>query len=210
MKRFGHLILVLFIILSSASAQQVMYSNLRGLLENRGDTVSTLIVEKRSKNQIYLMGGADYRIEASDNPGLNRYLRSRCYAVRIDTSFYVNCRKMRYKRYRLGGWYAPAFFVKDKIYYCAQPVGQVATTSMLPTNATKLGGEVGDAIAASGLVHARVYYELNTETGRSEFVGKEKMLQLLSPYPELKEAFEKELSDDAEVVKRYLIALRRK
>lgn len=187
-----------------------MYSNLRGLLENRGDTVSTLIVEKRSKNQIYLMGGADYRIEASDNPGLNRYLRSRCYAVRIDTSFYVNCRKMRYKRYRLGGWYAPAFFVKDKIYYCAQPVGQVATTSMLPTNATKLGGEVGDAIAASGLVHARVYYELNTETGRSEFVGKEKMLQLLSPYPELKEAFEKELSDDAEVVKRYLIALRRK
>ncbi|EJX07258.1 hypothetical protein EVA_04631 [gut metagenome] len=56
------------------------------------------------------MGGADYKIESIDNSGLNRYLRSRCYAVRIDTSLYVNCRKMRYKRYRLGGWYAPVFF----------------------------------------------------------------------------------------------------
>ena len=41
------------------------------------------------------------------------------------------------------------------------------------------GGEVGDAIHASGLVHARVYYELNPETGKSEFVGRERMMQLL-------------------------------
>ena len=89
------------------SAQQIMYSNLKALVEGRGDTVTILKVEKRSKNQIYLMGGADYRIEAEDNSGLCRYLKSRCYAVRMDTSLYVNCKKMRYKRYRFGGWYAP-------------------------------------------------------------------------------------------------------
>lgn len=83
-------------------AQQVMYSNLKELVENRGDTVTTLKIEKRTKNQIYLMGGADYRITVDDNPGLCRYLKSRCYAVRVDTSLYVNCRKMRYKRYRFG------------------------------------------------------------------------------------------------------------
>ena len=48
------------------SAQQIMYSNLKALVEGRGDTVTILKVEKRSKNQIYLMGGADYRIEAED------------------------------------------------------------------------------------------------------------------------------------------------
>ena len=64
--------------------------------------------------------------------------------------------------------------------------------------------EVGDAINASGLVFARVYYELNPETGRSEFVGREKMLELLADYPELKEAFEKETSESAEVVGKYL------
>ena len=84
-----------------AAAQQVMYSNLKELVENRGDTVTTLKIEKRTKNQIYLMGGADYRITVDDNPGLCRYLKSRCYAVRVDTSLYVNCRKMRYKRLSL-------------------------------------------------------------------------------------------------------------
>ena len=57
-----------------------------------------------------------------------------------------------------------------KVYFCAQPVGQAATSTMTPDDATRLGGEVGDAINASGLVHARVYYELNPETGKSEFV----------------------------------------
>lgn len=70
-----------------AAAQQVMYSNLKELVENRGDTVTTLKIEKRTKNQIYLMGGADYRITVDDNPGLCRYLKSRCYAVRVDTRF---------------------------------------------------------------------------------------------------------------------------
>ena len=55
------------------SAQQIMYSNLKALVEGRGDTVTILKVEKRSKNQIYLMGGADYRIEAEDYSGLCRY-----------------------------------------------------------------------------------------------------------------------------------------
>lgn len=188
-------------------AQQIMYSNLKGLVEGRGDTVTTLKVEKRSKNQIYLMNGADYRIEAKDNPGLCRYLKSRCYAVRIDTALYVNCRKMRYKRYRFGGWYAPAFWLGGKIYFCAQPVGQAATSTITSDDAAKLGGEVGDAINASGLANARVYYELNPETGHSEFMGKEKMLQLLQAHPQLYAAFEQEKDETAKTVGKYLRAL---
>ena len=203
MKR-GWVLGLLALLVLPCSAQQIMYSNLKELVEGRGDTVTILKVEKRSKNQIYLMGGADYRIEAKDNSGLCRYLKSRCYAVRMDTSLYVNCKKMRYKRYRFGGWYAPAMWVKGRIYFCAQPVGQTAASTATPPDATKLGGEVGDAINASGLVFARVYYELNPETGRSEFVGREKMLELLADYPELKEAFEKETNESAEVVGKYL------
>ena len=97
-----------------------------------------------------------------------------------------------------------AMWVKGRIYFCAQPVGQAAASTATPPDATKLGGEVGDAINASGLVFARVYYELNPETGRSEFVGREKMLELLADYPELKEAFEKETNESAEVVGKYL------
>ncbi|WP_300813438.1 DUF6563 family protein [uncultured Bacteroides sp.] len=199
-------ILWLFALLPAIPAvgQQIMYANLKELVEERGDTVTTLSVERRSKNQIYLMGGADYRIEAPDNSGMSRYLRKRCYAVRVDTALYVNCRKMRYKRYRFGQWYAPAMWVGGKIYFSAQPVGQAATSTLMPADAARLGGEVGDAIAASGLVHDRVYYELDPGTGRSEFVGKEKMLQLLDGFPRLKARFENETSESAEVIGRYL------
>lgn len=202
-------VLILLAVLPTA-AQQIMYSNLKELVENRGDTVTTLKVEKRTKNQIYLMSGADYRITVDDNPGLCRYLKSRCYAVQVDTSLYVNCRKMRYKRYRFGQWYAPAMWIDGKIYFCAQPVGQAATSTMTHDDATRLGGEVGDAINASGLVHARVYYELNPETGKSEFVGRERMMQLLDGYPALRAEFEKETSESAEAVGKYLRALRSK
>lgn len=186
------------------AAQQIMYSNLRDLQEGRGDTVSILRVEKRSKNQILLMGGADYRIEAIENPGMSRYLRKRCYAVQVDSDLYVNCRKMRYKRYRFGNWYAPVLRVGDRYYFRAQPLGQVAASTATPADATKLGGEVGDAIAASALVSARVYYELDLQTGRAEFIGKDRMMELLDGYPELQEKLKAENSESAEVMEPYL------
>ena len=179
---------LLALLVLPCSAQQIMYSNLKELVEGRGDTVTILKVEKRSKNQIYLMGsGLPYRSEGQ--PGLCRYLKSRCYAVRMDTSLYVNCKKMRYKRYRFGGWYAPAMWVKGRIYFVRNLWGrlpQTATRPMQPSWAVKW--EMPSMPRGWSL---RAYYELNPETGRLEFVGREKMLELLADYPELKEAFEK-------------------
>ena len=190
------------------TAQQIVYGSAKALAEERGDTVSTLRVERRTLNQLYLMGGAEYRIESSGNPSLSRYLRKRCYAVRIDTALYVNCRKMRYHRYRLGGWYAPALERKGRIFYRAQPVGQKATETLTPDDAQKLRGEVGDAIQASGLVDKRVYYELDLETGHSYFVDKKRMLELLSGQPDLLEEFKKETNESAEVIGKYLRQLK--
>lgn len=207
MKRVWLSVLLVCFAVCLCSAQQIMYANLRELVEERGDTVSILKVMKRTKNQIFLTGGGDYRIEAVGNSGLSRYLKRRCYAVRVDSSFYVNCRKMRYKRFRLGGWYAPAIWIGGKIYYTAQPVGQVAASTATPPDAVKLGGEVGDAIAASALVASRVFYEINPETGRAEFVGKDKMMKLLEGHPELQNQLRQETSESAEVMCRYLRAL---
>ena len=209
MRKWGLLLAVFCVsgLFMPCEAQQIIYANLRELVECDGDTVTTLKLERRSKNQILLMGGGDYRIEAVDNRGLSRYLNRRCYAVRIDTALYVNCRKMRYKRYRFGNYYAAAMHVGDKFYFCAQPVGQAATSTAQSPDATKLGGEVGDAIAASALVASRVFYEINPETGRAEFVGKDKMMKLLEGHPELQNQLRQETSESAEVMCRYLRAL---
>ena len=63
MKRVCLSVLLLCFAVCMCSAQQIMYSNLRELVEDRGDVVSILKVTKRTKNQIFLTGGGDYRIE---------------------------------------------------------------------------------------------------------------------------------------------------
>jgi hypothetical protein len=46
------------------AAQDIVYSTLKDLLAHKGDTVAALKIEKRTKNQISLSGGADYKISA--------------------------------------------------------------------------------------------------------------------------------------------------
>ena len=208
MKNYCFLFSLLFFSFLSAEAQQIIYPSLKALVEERGDTVTTLRVERRTKNLIYAMGGADYRISVDENSGMSRYLRSRCYAVRVDTALYLNCKKMRYQRYRFGKWYAPALEVAGRVFFRAHPLGQEATRNILPVDATKLGGELGDAINASGLVDERVYYELDLESGKAVFVSKEYMYQLLAGQPALQDKLEEEQSEAADVIGKYLKQLK--
>ena len=138
------------------------------------------------ENQIVLTGGADYRITAGDDESMCRRLKKRCFAVRSEEGdLYLNCRKLRYKKLRFGAWYAPAVQLGKNIYFCAMPLGSVIGGNFVEDDDVKLGGNIGDALAASSLVTKRVCYELNGETGKIEFLGKDKMLQILDKYPEL-------------------------
>lgn len=191
-----------------SAAQQVLYSNLKSLLDHTGDTVTTLRVEQRSKTQIYMMGGSDFKIESVGNEQLSKYIKRRCYAVQTDTILYLNCRKMRYKNYRFGAWYAKALIAGKHVFFCAQPLGQAASRTIVKEEATKLGGEVGDAINVSGMVSQRVYYEVDMTTGRSLFVGKDRLKELFADRPDLLEAIDKETTEEASVVLKYLLQLR--
>lgn len=189
------------------AAQDIVYSTLKDLLAHDGDKVAALKIEKRTKNQISLSGGADYKISANDNKSLCKYLKNRCYAVQSDTLLYINCKKLRYNRLRFGGWYAPAMWFNGNIFFSAIPLGSVVGSSSVTMDVT-LGGSVGDAIAASGLVSKRVYYEIDAATGRVDFVGKERMCALLESYPEWKEAYLEENSESAKTTGKYLQLLK--
>ena len=155
-------------------AQNIIYSNLKELLAQNGDTIAVLRVEKRSRNQIVLTGGADYRITAGDDESMCRRLKKRCFAVRSEEGdLYLNCCKLRYKKLRFGAWYAPAVQLGKNIYFCAMPLGSVIGGNFVEDDDVKLGGNIGDALAASSLVTKRVCYELNGETGKIEFLGKD-------------------------------------
>ena len=192
-------------------AQNIVYSNLKDLLAHDGDTVTALKIEKRTKNNISLSGGADYKISADTDKSLCKYLKKRCFAVRDEKgNLYLNCRKLRYKKLRFGAWYAPAVQLGKNIYFCAMPLGSVIGGNFVEEDDVKLGGNIGDALAASSLVTKRVCYELNGETGKVDFLGTDRMLQLLKNYPELKQAYLKDDSQEAKHTFKYLLELQNK
>ena len=82
MKKVSILLLLLSVISLPLIAQNIIYSNLKELLTQDGDTVTVLRIEKRSRNQIVLTGGADYRITAGDDESIGKRLKKRCFAVR--------------------------------------------------------------------------------------------------------------------------------
>ncbi len=211
MKKGCILCLLMSVISFPLIAQNIIYSNLKELLNQHGDTIAVLRVEKRSRNQIVLTGGADYRITAGDNEAMCRRLKKRCFAVRDKKGdLYLNCRKLRYKKLRFGAWYAPAVQLGKNIYFCAMPLGSVIGGNFVEEDDVKLGGNIGDALAASSLVTKRVCYVLNGETGKVDFLGKDKMFQLLKNDPELKQAYLKDNSQEAKYTFKYLLELRNK
>ena len=74
MKKGCILLLLMSVISLPLIAQNIIYSNLKELLAQDGDTVAVLRVERRSKNQILLTGGADYRITAGNDESMCRLL----------------------------------------------------------------------------------------------------------------------------------------
>lgn len=189
------------------AAQNIVYPSLKAYLTQDGDTVVALKVEKRSKNQIVLTGGADFKLSIDGDESACKFLKNRCYLVAVDSTLYINCKKLRYKKLRFGGWYAPAMQVNGQLYFSAMPLGTFAADSSVTMNVT-LGGSLGDAIAASGLVSKRVYYEIDAATGKINFVGKDKMLLLLADYPKWKSEYLQQESESAEVTGKYLQLLK--
>ena len=208
MKRI-FLVSLLVTILWPCAAQQMIFSTLEDLLAQKGDTVTTLAVEKRSINNLYMSNGADYRIISEGNAGLSKFIKDRAYAVRMDGDLYVNCKFIHYNQYHFGNWYARAHRVNGRIYFFAQPYGQRASSNLRSESTTRLAGSVGDAIAASGLVRERVCYVINEETGIAELVTTEFMNELLADSPELLASYKAEESESADVVEKYLMQLQK-
>lgn len=202
------LYICLFWMALPCGAQQRIYRTHESLLSQKGELVSGLVIDRRSFSQISLYGGADYHISSETDSRMSEDIKRRFFAVELGGQLYVNMRHMKYKRYRFGSWYAPAFIIRGHLFFVAQPLGQAATVSITQGTVTRLGGQVGDAIAASALVTSRVVYEVNPQSGRAEFVGKERAIALLKDRPDLQRMLAKEKKETVDVIFPYLNELK--
>ncbi len=207
MRKFWLLIGLSWAMLLPVSAQGVVARSIKDFLAGKCDTVTTLKQERRSKSQVLMTGGADYKFSASETELKPKFLRNRCGIVRYEGKLYVNCKKLRYKKLKFGNWYAPAVVVDSMIYFVAVPLGSVVAGS--ESMDVKLGGTVGDAIAASNQVSRRVCYRLDPQTHVVEFMSCENMAQLLDRHPELLSAYLKEVDNETSFITlKYLEQLR--
>mgnify|MGYP001289210576 FL=1 len=204
-------LIVLFLVLLMTPVlygQNILYSTYSDLLSNEGDTIKFLIIEKRSKGSRLSVGGVDYRISDPERV-LNKYLRTQCLAVKSSNQLYLNCRNLRYNKMKFGRGYAPAFLINQYVYFTALPIGSVAGSSTSKKIDIKLGGELGDALASAGMVDERVFYRLNLLTGKTSFVCKKTMCDLLEDYPEKLTEFLNESSLESSCLKPYLYFLQK-
>ncbi|MDL2213348.1 hypothetical protein LJC29_05210, partial [Bacteroides sp. OttesenSCG-928-N06] len=192
----------------SVKGQSIMYHHLKDFVTNSGDTIALpakLYIEKRSRAHQLTQAGGDRRISSNRDIIKNRL--KRYYAVQVDENLYVNCRRLKIKKFKFGKFYAPAMLVKDKIYFSAVPIGPAAVAVV----DREIGmGAIGEAIASSSAISKRVYYDIDMETGKVNFVGKERMTELLTGYPDLLEAYLLENNEEAKVTGRYLRELKQR
>ena len=171
------------------------YNSITNLLNGTYETTLNVIVEKRTKNQIFMSGGADYKIYNGDKE-TDKLIKTKIYAIEVNDSLFVNCRKLKYKKRVIGSWFAPAIVCQGKVYFSAISVGP---------NAAAMFGAIGGAVQAANQASSRVYYEMDPAEKELDKVGSEKMGELLKDYPELLEQYQKEVfKEDIEIVAKYL------
>lgn len=93
--------------------------------------------------------------------------------------------------------------------FSAIPLGSVAAGSRCPRWDVMLGWSIRRCDwLASALISKRVYYEIDPETNKVGFVGKERMEELLGGHPDWKAAYLNENSESAKVTDKYLRLLK--
>ena len=65
-----------------------------------------------------MSGGGDYKIYNGDKE-TDKLIKTKIYAIEVNDSLYVNCRKLKFKKRVIGGWFAPAIVCRGKsIFLC--------------------------------------------------------------------------------------------
>ena len=201
------IIMFLGLVALNVAAKNQAYASLKDLFAHKADTIGLLKIEKRTNNQMMMTAGGDYKI-TSANDALNKRIKKRCYGICSNGALYLNCRKLRFNKFRFGTCYVAAMWVGSNLYFCAPPVGP-AEASVTPARNYAMGA-IGQAISSSSMVSDRVFYEIDSLTLKVDFVSKEKMSSLLKNHPNLLAEYLSENSEAAKVVAKYLRLLQKK
>ncbi len=190
------LILPLVILLSSITFGQHqnypegVYLSLDEIKQKSPSIVTKLNIHRRSKGDIKMNGGNDYKILSPDKSIRKKTIKKEYLAYSNGDSLFINCRK-----YKIQAWYAKV--ISDGKYLVFS-----AGLSMIPEmqkeqlhNQVQMGymlGAIGGALEGAHLAMLRFIYIINKESNEINTISIKYLKEILAEYPELLKQYNSE------------------
>lgn len=138
-----------------------------------------LTIERRTKSDIKMNGGNDYKLISADKSIKRKVLKREIVAYSTGDSLFINGLP-----YKLQTWYSK--IISDGKYFVF--TAGIPMDKTMHTKEMKLGmafGAIGGGIAGASLAMKRFLYILEKETNKVIMIDTEVMTELLTEYPEL-------------------------
>ncbi|MEQ9443246.1 MAG: hypothetical protein RIG62_29685 [Cyclobacteriaceae bacterium] len=149
-----------------------------------------LEIERRTKGEIKMNGGNDYKLYTSDKSIRKKIIKKEYYGYSDGDSLYINC-----IHYDIQPWYATVLS-DGKFLVIRGGISMIPKTQKAQLdNQAQLGymfGAIGGAIQGAKLAMLRFIYVIDKESNQITTVSSDYLRKLLSETPELLEQFEAE------------------
>lgn len=188
------LILAVLLLSFSATSQEFYpkgsYMSLEELKAKTPNESLDLTVERRTKSDIKMNGGNDYRLISADKAIKGKILKKEILAYSTGDSLFINGLP-----YKLQTWYSK--MISDGKYFVF--TAGIPMDKTMQTKEMQLGmsfGAIGGSIAGASLAMKRFLYILDKETNKVKMIDTEVMSELLREYPELLDQYHSESEKD--------------
>lgn len=157
--------------------------NFEELIRKSPDTTIHLVIEKRTRTDIAMNGGNDYKLVSIDKTIRRKGLKKEIFAYSTGDSLYINCSK-----YKLQNWYAKVISDGRYLVFTAGiPMDPAKQSKKLKEDiyfSTQFGAVAG-AFAGAELALMRFLYIIDTKTNEVKMVDPAVMNDVLQYYPDL-------------------------
>lgn len=186
-----------------------VYMSFAEILSKSPSVSVELEIERRTKGDIKMNGGNDYKLFKSDKSIKKKTIKNKYYAYSDGDSLYINC-----IHYKIQPWYTPV--LSDGRFFVIRGGISIDTKTQKEQldNQAQLGymfGAIGGAFQGAKLAMLRFIYVIDKESNQITTVSSDYLKKLLSETPELLTQYEAEDEQlDQKIFVKYLRLLNKK
>jgi len=185
------------------------YMSYEEILSKSPSVSAELEIERRTKGDIKMSGGNDYKLFKPDKSIKKKTIKKKYYAYSDGDSLYINC-----IHYKIQAWYTPV--LSEGRFFVIR--GGISTDPKIQKeqldNQAQLGymfGAVGGAFQGAKLAMLRFIYVIDKETNQITTVSNDYLKECLQETPELLNQYEAEEEQvDQKIFLKYLRLLNEK